>query len=154
MAAVWKGEIVVQKKKHTFKIRELSSWFRMPCVLGVPQIFQSAAVITVLPSSKRPSQEVYVVARQVAGFATPECVSLSWGLFNFEDSKVLEVFLSAAAAAAKSLQSCPTLSDLMDCSLPGSSVHGIFQARVLEWGAIAFSKEVFLSTFLQSPKTI
>ena len=37
-------------------------------------------------------------------------------------------------------QSCPTLSDPMDCSLPGSSVHGIFQARVLEWGAIAFSE--------------
>ena len=37
-------------------------------------------------------------------------------------------------------QSCLTLSDLMDCSPPGSSVHGIFQARVLEWGAIAFSK--------------
>ena len=36
-------------------------------------------------------------------------------------------------------QSCPTLSDSRDCSLPGSSVHGIFQARVLEWGAIAFS---------------
>ena len=36
-------------------------------------------------------------------------------------------------------QSCPTPSDPMDCSLPGSSVHGIFQARVLEWGAIAFS---------------
>ena len=35
-------------------------------------------------------------------------------------------------------QSCPTLSDPMDCSLPGSCVHGIFQARVLEWGAIAF----------------
>ena len=33
-------------------------------------------------------------------------------------------------------QSCPTLHDPMDCSLPGSSVHGIFQARVLEWGAI------------------
>ena len=37
-------------------------------------------------------------------------------------------------------QSCPTLSDPMDCSLPGSSIHGIFQARVLEWGAIDFSK--------------
>ena len=37
-------------------------------------------------------------------------------------------------------QSCPTLRDPMDCSLPGSSVHGIFQARVLEWGAIAFSE--------------
>ena len=36
-------------------------------------------------------------------------------------------------------QSCPTISDPRDCSLPGSSVHGIFQARVLEWGAIAFS---------------
>ena len=36
-------------------------------------------------------------------------------------------------------QSCPTLSDPMDCSPPGSSIHGIFQARVLEWGAIAFS---------------
>ena len=36
-------------------------------------------------------------------------------------------------------QLCPTLSDPMDCSLPGSSTHGIFQARVLEWGAIAFS---------------
>ena len=44
-----------------------------------------------------------------------------------------------AAAAAKSLQSCPTLRDPMDCSLPGSPIHGIFQARVLEWGAIAFS---------------
>ena len=36
-------------------------------------------------------------------------------------------------------QSCLTLSNPMDCSLPGSSIHGIFQARVLEWGAIAFS---------------
>ena len=37
-------------------------------------------------------------------------------------------------------QSCLTLSDPMDCSLPGSSAHGIFQARVLEWGAVAFSE--------------
>ena len=37
-------------------------------------------------------------------------------------------------------QSCPTLRDPMDCSLPGSSIHGILQARVLEWGAIAFFK--------------
>ena len=44
-----------------------------------------------------------------------------------------------AAAAAKLLQSCPNLHDPMDCSPLGSSVHGIFQARVLEWGAIAFS---------------
>ena len=41
-------------------------------------------------------------------------------------------------------QSCPTLRDPMDCSLPVSSVHGIFQARVLEWGAIAFSLPHFM----------
>ena len=46
---------------------------------------------------------------------------------------------AAAAAAAKLLQSCPTLCDPMDGSPLGPSVHGIFQARVLEWVAIAFS---------------
>ena len=40
---------------------------------------------------------------------------------------------------SKVAQSCPILSDPMDCSLPVSSFHGIFQARVLEWGVIAFS---------------
>ena len=45
-------------------------------------------------------------------------------------------------------QLCPTLSDPMDCSPPGSSIHGIFQARVLESGAIAFS--VLFSTILNS----
>ena len=40
-------------------------------------------------------------------------------------------------------QTCPTLSDPMDCSLPGSSVHGILQARILEWVAIPFSRGSF-----------
>ena len=51
-------------------------------------------------------------------------------------------------SSAQSLQLCPTLCDPVDCSPPGSSVHGILQARVLEWGAIAFSpaaKETQLS---------
>ena len=43
---------------------------------------------------------------------------------------------------AKSLQSCPTLCDPIDGSPPGSSVHGIFQAGVLEWAAIAFSEMI------------
>ena len=47
--------------------------------------------------------------------------------------------ISAAAASAKSLQSCPTLCDPVDCSPPGSSVPGILQARTLEWVAISFS---------------
>ena len=48
-------------------------------------------------------------------------------------------------------QSCPTLRDPMDCSLPGSSVHGIFQARVLEWGAIAFSDSAISTPNLLIP---
>ena len=44
-------------------------------------------------------------------------------------------------------QSCPTLRDPMNCSLPDSSVHGIFQARVLEWGAITFSRSAVSSIY-------
>ena len=46
-------------------------------------------------------------------------------------------------------QSCPTLSDPMDCSLPGYSVHGIFQARVLEWGAILYITHLFIICFIE-----
>ena len=45
-------------------------------------------------------------------------------------------------------QLCPTLSDPMDCSLPGASVHGIFQASVLEWGAIAFCLRMTKTTYI------
>ena len=51
----------------------------------------------------------------------------------------VRIFLNAAAAAAKSLQSCPTLCDPRDGSPPGSPVPGILQARTLEWVAISFS---------------
>ena len=50
-------------------------------------------------------------------------------------------------------QSCPTVSDPMDCSPPGSSVHGIFQARVLEWGAIAFSHFIPSSLYFSHPSS-
>ena len=83
--------------------------------------------------------------------------------------KVMSLLLNmlSAAAAAKLLQSSPTLWDPMDYSLPGSSIHGIFQARVLEWGAIAFSDTLsrlviaflprskhLLTSWLQSPSAV
>ena len=70
-------------------------------------------------------------------------------VFAFEEKTSYSVY-TAAAAAAKWLQSCVTLSDPMDGSLPASSVHWIFQARVLEWGAIAFSDTVLRSDQLLS----
>ena len=71
--------------------------------------------------------------------------------------------LAAAAAAAKSLQSCPTLRDPIDGSLPGSPVPGILQARTLEWVAISFSnagkwkvkvKSLSLVRLLATPRTV
>ena len=63
-----------------------------------------------------------------------------WVIFKRQSSSC-QVFvnITAAAAAAKSLQSCPTLCDPMDCSPPGSPIPGILQARTLEWVAISFS---------------
>ena len=66
----------------------------------------------------------------------------SWVLFNGElwfQKYYISVQFAAAAAAAKSLQSCPTVCDPIDGSPPGSPVPGILQARTLEWVAIAFS---------------
>ena len=60
------------------------------------------------------------------------------GLVNLQFFLTIFVFFFFS----KFLQLCPTLCDPMNCSLPGSSVHGIFQARVLEWGAVAFSLDV------------
>ena len=54
--------------------------------------------------------------------------------------KDFEEFSTTLCVHAKSLQSCPTLYDPMDCSPPGSSIHGILQARILEWVAICLSK--------------
>ena len=56
-----------------------------------------------------------------------------------KEVELSEVASAAAAAAAKSLQSCPTLCDPIDGSPPGSPVPGILQARTLEWVAISFS---------------
>ena len=56
-----------------------------------------------------------------------------------ESEEELKSLLMKVKSEREVTESCPTLSNPMDCSPPGSSFHGIFQARVLEWGAIAFS---------------
>ena len=66
----------------------------------------------------------------------------SLGFFRQEHWSGLTFCSAMHESESEVAQSCSTLSDPMDCSLPGSSVHGIFQARVLEWGAIAFSSEI------------
>ena len=63
----------------------------------------------------------------------------TWNKEKQNRNKRARQYLAAAAAAAKSLQSCPTLYDPIDGSPPGSPVPGILQARTLEWVAMSFS---------------
>ena len=74
---------------------------------------------------------------------------------SLDEGSILDtgVFL-AAATAAKLLQSCPTLCDPIDSSLPGSSVLGILQARILEWVTISFSNACMHAKSLQSCLTL
>ena len=94
---------------------------------------------------------------EMAAFQAPPTLGLSrqehWSGLPFPSP------MHESESESEVAQSCPTLHDPMDFSLPGSSVHGIFQARVLEWGAIAFSEkrsspslkeEVHLPMFTQS----
>ena len=74
-------------------------------------------------------------AANIPGIYVPELYSV-----NYDENGRIASFLPISDGIHKSLQSCPTLWDPIDGSLPGSPVPGILQARVLEWGAIAFSE--------------
>ena len=87
--------------------------------------------------------------RQILYHLSHQASTLTMHVVELKSSSILPTkgwYLpsTAAAAAAKLLQSHSTLRDPMDCSLPGSSVHGNFQARVLEWVALAFSGHLLL----------
>ena len=86
-----------------------------------------------------------IVAWRIPGTEQPDRLQ-SMGLQRVRHDFSLSVSLSLSfslyiyrSERSEVAQSCPTLCDPMDCSLPGSSIHVILQARVLEWGAIAFS---------------
>ena len=79
---------------------------------------------------------VPLVTHKMTLGSTEHCIQLNHIAILFSN-----VFLLIMAAAAKSLQPCPTLCDPLDRSPPDPSVHGIFQVRVLEWVAIAFSTD-------------
>ena len=65
-----------------------------------------------------------------------QCVNVSWRISR----TISYLWYQKHESESEVTQSCPTLCDPMDCSLPGFSVHGIFQARLLEWVAISFSR--------------
>ena len=78
--------------------------------------------------------------KEVINLNKLNCTDIITGIqISIKSKKILEIY--RAAAAVKSLQSCPTLCDPIDGSPPGSAVPGILQARTLEWVAISFSSE-------------
>ena len=68
----------------------------------------------------------------------PQALGISFELKNKDKSPALEKESESEVA-----QLCPTLCDRMDCSPPGSSIHGVFQASILEWVALSFSRGIF-----------
>ena len=113
--------------------RMMNKWNRaFPAKLLQPNIHKSSCccwVASVVSDSVRPHR------RQPARLCPP------WESPGKNTGGGCHFLLQCMKVKSESevVQSCPTLSDPMDCSLPGSSIHGIFQARVLECGAIAFS---------------
>ena len=83
----------------------------------------------------------FIIARHVSNWNVHQQTSGLRRCGIYRDSGILLNHKKNDAAAAKSLQSCPTLCDPIDGSPPGSSVPGILQARTLEWAAISFSKK-------------
>ena len=67
-------------------------------------------------------------------------IKKKWAIKPWKDKRKLKCLLVTVCMCAKSFQSCPTLYNHVDCSLPGSSVHAILQARILEWVAMPSSK--------------
>ena len=124
----------------------------LPSVLPSIRVFSSEAVLRIRwlkywSFSISPSNEcsglisfrtdwfdLLAVQRSLESSPAPQFKSINSSVFSFLYSPTLTSIHSELT------QSCPTLCDPMDCSLPGSSVHGIFQAIVLEWIAISFSR--------------
>ena len=73
----------------------------------------------------------------LTGFSPPVCIGLPKAVAG---CCIVFLYMCVHTHRCSVAHSCPTLCDLMDCTPPGSSIHGIFQARILEWVAVSYSK--------------
>ena len=85
------------------------------------------------------SRDLYIMVVWYSWYKMPLKQRVPWNYFFFLINEI-QLCLLTKKVKVKSLSRCPTLCNPMDCSPPGSSVHGILQARELEWAAISFSR--------------
>ena len=110
----------------------------MTNVLRYLQWFKNKNPQTLIRKREEPGGSLYTWFSDLTICFGESAVLIGWGKWNISVASTA-IFISTAPAAAKSLQSCPTLCDPTDGSPPGSPVPGILQARSLEWVAISFS---------------
>ena len=130
----------------------LTMAFKDPHHLALPI---SQPIFSTIPISTHLPPFCYHLSAPLALLHTCKALSLSFYLANHLSGLCSpRIDIVAAAAAAKSLYSCPTLCDPIDSSPSGSSVPGILQARILEWVAISFSKARMHAKSVQSYLTV
>ena len=112
---------------------QLSCLFSFSCSIQFSSVAQSCPTLCDPMNCSTPGLPVH---HQILEFTQTH---VHWVSDAIQPSHPLSIHAAAAAAAAKSLQSCPTLCDPIDGSPPGSPIPGILQARMLEWVAISFS---------------
>ena len=134
VSILWCSAFFMVKLSHPYmtigKMIALARWTFVDKVMSLLFNMLSRLVITSLPRSKH---------LLISWLHSPSTVILRRRKVNSATVSPLFALNLLAAAAAKSLQSCPALCDPIDGSPPGSAVPGIFQARILEWVAISFS---------------
>ena len=136
---LYAGQEATVRTRH-----ETTDWFQIGkgvcqgCVLS-PCLFNLYAEYIVRNAGLDESQaRIKIAGRNINNLRYADDTTLTAESKEDLKSHLMKVKEESESEVA---QSCPTISDPMDCSLPGSSIHGIFQAGVLEWGAIAFFEE-------------
>ena len=121
----------------SFKPLVLGWFHKKPLITGTPDYYLSICCIYWPPTVP---DAFFLCDRNVAVTKQTNISLLEFNFSEQTDKKKICIVLEGAKVRCEVAQSCPTLCDPMDYSLPGSSVHGIFQARILEWVAISSSR--------------
>ena len=159
-----KASIMKIQSTHSEPSSTFQRSYVLRIVLNILVVFSSHATEENDVSVKLKNADLYTAAAAATAKSLQSCQTLCdprddspqgspspWDSPGKNTGVGCHFLLQCMKVISEVTQLWPTLHDPMDCSLPGSSAHGIFQARVLEWGAIAFS-EIYIHTHIKRKK--